>query len=209
MGRKRQAPKDGSEDGEEDKENTEEVPNTIERLMSCMEAMMKMMKETMEKQMNVLQREIFDIKTMLEKETEKRRRVLQENEDLKREVSILHAQTNALTEKIDNIEQDKLSNDIVLSNVNKNEVSSPREAFKGIINRTLMTEVVKDSDICHINTTRSKDPDKITIIATLNENCTKMAILKQRKMFAKNRIFVKENLTKNRYKLFTATKKIC
>ena len=74
----------------------------------------------------MLQRQIYDIKTMLKKETEKRRRVLHENEDLKREVSILRAQTNALNEKINNIEQDKISNDIVLSKVNKNEASSPR-----------------------------------------------------------------------------------
>lgn len=43
------------------------------------------MKETMERQMDILLKEMLrlEIKTLLKKETEKRRRVLQENRDLR------------------------------------------------------------------------------------------------------------------------------
>ena len=178
-----------------------EKPNTLEKIMKCMEEMIKMIKDTME----MLQHEILDLKTMVERETEKRRKVLHENEDLRGEINFLKAETNTL-KKIDELEQDQLSFDIVISNIEQTEVSSPSDTFKGLVNKTLMTEVVQDSDIARINVVRSKEFNKMTLIATLTDMSTKNAIMSQRKLFMRKKLYVKDNLTQHRYKLLKATK---
>ena len=92
--------------------------------MRCVEQIIDMIKETMEKKMDILQK-MFEMKTQLEKEIEKQRRVLQENQDLRGEINNLRNQTSFLHEKLDELEQDELNFDVLLSNIQIEEVSNP------------------------------------------------------------------------------------
>ena len=207
MGRSKKPARDESEE----RAQNEEMPNnTVERMMKCVEEMVRMMRETMERQLEMLQREIFDLKTAVETEVDKRRRVLQENESLREEVEELKNNTRSLRDRIDEMEQDQLSFDVVLSNIpiiNNTEVSNPSDAFKGIVNNTL-GDIIQDSDISRINVVRSKDSQSVSLIATLIDMSKKNAIMKDRKKFLNKKIYAKDNLTPARYKLLKVTKEI-
>ena len=69
-----------------------------------------------------------------------------------------------------------------------------------------MGEVVCDDDLISTTIVGKRGAPKMTLIGKLKNNSTKKAILTQKKMFLKEKIYVKENLTPYKYRLFKTTK---
>ena len=63
-----------------------------------------------------------------------------------------------------------------------------------------MGEVVCDDDLISTTIVGKRGAPKMTLIGKLKNNSTKKAILTQKKMFLKEKIYVKENLTPYKYR---------
>ena len=151
------------------------------------------------------------MKTAVETEVDKRRRVLQENESLREEVEELKNNTRSLRDRIDEMEQDQLSFDVVLSYIpiiNNTEVSNPSDAFKGIVNNTL-GDIIQDSDISRINVVRSKDSQSVSLIATLIDMSKKNAIMKDRKKIFEQKNICKRQLDASKIQIIKSHKRNC
>ena len=183
-----------------------EIPDTHITMMAWMEKVSKMISDGFEKHLQILQTEIFQIKTDLDKEKKKTERLSKENEGLRRDMKLAINEVNFLADRVEQLDQEKRQCDIVINNIDVSDVKEPVKFFQTVVNSTLMGEVVADSDILNATAIEKRKNNKMTLIGTLKNVATKKAILVQRKMFIKNNLYVKENLTPYKFSLFKSTR---
>ena len=177
-------------------------------LIPWMENLTSLIKSGFEKHLELLQAEIYLLRKDVDAEKEKRKHLERLNEGLSQQMTFLANDLNDMEEKIDKVEQEKRSNDVVIENVEKLEVSDPGKHMQELINTTLMGKVVEDGDIIKTFIIPNKrNPTKMTLIGKFKNDLLKKAILAQRKMFIAKNMFPKENLTPYRYRIYTAARK--
>ena len=172
-----------------------------------MQDITKLIKEGFEKQMEVLQHEIFQLKKGLDEEKKKRMELETENDQIKTEMKYLIGEVSYLHEKVEEAEQDKRNCDIVIDNVRRERVSDPRTHLRTIINETLMTEVVEDKDLLSaVIINKKDDEDKMILIGKLRDPSIKKTILSHKRLFIQKRLYARENLTSYKYGLYREAK---
>lgn len=163
-------------------------------------------KNGFERHLDVLQHEIFEMRKEQEKDKNKIQALERDNEELKHDLSYLNGELQVMIEKMDQMEQKERRNDLIFDNVENFPVSGSGEELQVLVNKTLMGEVITDSDIKSTRVFRKQKSDKTTIIATFKSLSIKKAILGQKKLFMKKNVFVKENLTPARFELLKLTR---
>ena len=172
-----------------------------------MQDISKLIKDGFERQMEVLQHEIFQLKKEQEKEKERRIELERENDDMKSEIKYLMGEVSYLNEKVEEAEQEKRNCDIVIDNVKREKVSDPRSHLRTIINETMMTEVVEDKDLLSAIIVKKKyDDDKMIMIGKLRDPSIKKTILSHKRMFTQKRLYARENLSTYKYNLYRDAK---
>ena len=172
-----------------------------------MQDISKLIKDGFERQMEVLQHEIFQLKKEQEKEKEKRMELERENDEMKSELKYLMGEVSYLNERVEEAEQEKRNCDIVIDNVKREKVSDPRTHLRTIINETMMTDVVEDKDLLSAVIVKKKgDEDKMIMIGKLRDVSIKKTILTQKRLFIQKRLYVRENLTSYKYGLYRDAK---
>ena len=168
-----------------------------------MEEMQRVIKTSFDRQLEALQAEFFDMKRDLDREREKRKRLEEENYELRIEVKQLSIEVDGVLEKMDSEDQEKRRNDVVLENLETQEVSDAKGFFVTEVNKNLMGKIIEESDVERVVVLKNRyNSSKMTLIATMKAEMNKNAILSQKKMFREKNIYAKENLTKHRYNLF-------
>ena len=173
-----------------------------------MEKMMELVKTGFETHLQALQAEIFEMKKDQKIEKERRKKIEKENEMMKDQLHYLTMKIEEMETASEQHEQEKRNLDIVIENIDNTEVSDPCQHLRTLINKTLKGQVVDEDEIVKaVKITNKRNPKKMILIGTLKNKSTKKAILTQRKMFALQNIFAKENLTPHRHKLHMVAKK--
>ena len=181
-------------------------PDLFVSMNEWMENITKLLKEGFERQLEVLHSEIFQLKKALDEEREKRGVLEKENCELRGEVRYIHGELDFLNGKIEQFDQERRQNDIVVSNIEATDTSDPNKLLQSIVNKTLLVEVISDCDLISTTVIRKWGTQKMNLIGKLKDKMTKKAILTQKKMFVQNKLYVKENLTPYKYGLFKAAK---
>ena len=116
-------------------------------LIPWMENLTSLIKSGFEKHLELLQAEIYLLRKDVDAEKEKRKHLERLNEGLSQQMTFVTNDLHDMEEKIDKVEQEKRSNDVVIENVEKLEVSDPGKHMQELINTTLMGKVMEDGDI--------------------------------------------------------------
>ena len=176
----------------------------LQLMEKMIENLSKLIKETYEKQMEVLQAEIFSLKKEVDIEKMRRKRLEEKTTGLQDDVKVLNASMNFTLNKLDDHEQEKRSCDIIIDNLDDiTEVRDASQHVCQVVNSALMGTIIEKSDIKNTKIIKNKfKKHKMTIITTLSSEANKRAILSQKKLFRAKNIYVKENLTPQRYQLF-------
>ena len=181
------------EDEDHSEEEVEMEDSILSKLLPWMENITSLIKSGFEKHLNILQSEVYTLKINLDNEREKTSHLQKQNATLQTQLNILHGDFKNLEEKVDKLDQEKISNDIVIENLDKKEVSDPRKHLQEVINSTLMGQVVTDQDIIKASIFSNKrDPAKMTMIGKLKDESIKKAILTQKKMFFAKKYMLKK-----------------
>ena len=160
-----------------------------------------------EKNMDILQHQIFEMRNEIDEEKKKTDELKEENSRLQGEINFIHARLCRLLERQEEEEQEKNNLDIVIDNVDNGGVSDASKAFVKIVNETLMGEVIRENEVEKAFSIKNKrNPETAFIIATVTSKSLKKAIFSQKKMFRSKNFYIRENLTKSRYQLLKSTK---
>ena len=144
----------------------------LQLMEKMIENLSKLIKETYEKQMEVLQAEIFSLKKEVDIEKTRRKRLEEKTTGLQDDVKVLNASMNFTLNKLDDHEQEKRSCDIIIDNLDDiTEVRDASQHVCQVVNSTLMGTIIEKSDIK--NTKIIKNKFKMTIITTLSSEANK------------------------------------
>ena len=177
-----------------------------------MSMVQKTIKEGFERQIDYLNKEIFDLHTKCSKNERDLSELRDENEELRSTVDFLRRKVDTIEYSQDEAQQDALMNDIVLSNVPSESISNDPDSEKivNIINKCAMGQVISKDEVRVKRAFKARnDPSKSTVILTLDKVLLKNAILTQKKLFASRGIFCRENLTPRRHRLLALVRKEC
>ena len=180
----------------------------LQMMERMFENMTKLIKDMLEKHMEAYQAEISSLKKELDIEKKRRKKMEEEAAELRSECKSVNASLTYVFEKLNGLDQEKLNCDIVLDNVDATEEVRDASGFVcELVNKTLMGTIIEKNDIKMTKVIKNKyKKDKITVITTLSSVANKKAILSQKKLFKPKNIYVKENLTPLRYRLFKETR---
>ena len=112
-----------------------------------------------------------------------------------------------IAEQCDEMEKADRLCDVVIDNIEMpTNVEDSDNFFKTFVNKTLMGEVIGEGELIKTSVYRKRGSNKVTIIGKLKNLATKIAILKQKKMFIQKGVYAKENLTPRKFQLFKDAK---
>ena len=178
----------------------QKMEECISILKSFIENMTKVITTSFEKHSEALQSEIFAMRKEVEAEKKMRRQCEEEISTLKGQLKYVHGELQYMLDKQEAFEQDLRLCDVVMD-LEDQDVSDPKGQFCEIVNKTLMGKVIEKDDVKKVTVKKNNRTKRMSLIATMDGDHCKKAILKQKKMFREKKIYVKENLTSQRYKL--------
>ena len=176
-------------------------------MKTMMENLTEIMRASFEKQTDVLHHEIFSLKDTLDQERQKRKKLEKENENLQADMTQIRREMQCLNDRLDDYDQNTRNSDVVFDNINREEVKDVRDFTTKLVNDALMGKVLDKNDLKKATIIKNKrNPQKMSIIATLCSETDKKSIFTQKKLFRAKNVYVKENLTQQRFRLFKDVK---
>lgn len=188
-------------------ENEDCLTAFIEKMTSFMQDGFERQIASLREELEIVKKDLKEIKTELKMEKEKNKKMLQEKEELKEEMLSINGDLNYLLQKMDDSEQEKRNLDVVIDDVDEGLIKGEKDPFVHLVNKTLMGKVLEAEEMSATKIVRKKTNGRLTVIGTLKSQAAKRAILSQKKMFYQKNMYVKENLTPHRFKLLMDTRR--
>ena len=107
---------------------------------------------------------MFQLRKDQDREKENRRRLQEQNDNLRVDVSNLRLEVDFLADKLDEEEKEKRRHDIVLDNIelidDDGDVRPPSKCLQNIANKVLLGKVISDDDLIKTTVIKNVAPKK-------------------------------------------------
>ena len=176
-------------------ESTNEIINTIKSMFT---EMMTQMKEDNERSYEVLKSEIFDLNQKCERVEKENRLLKEKNNKLEERMGLVKAQTDCFAAKLNDMEQEKLSNGV---NIINNSETFDKKIFSVCDNFHI-------NDVSFVKTLKTKNSGKFLHNIIVKNDSVKNNLFKNKKKLRDEGNSIFESLTKFNQNLLAEAKNL-
>jgi hypothetical protein len=186
-------------------------PDSFAKMMEVFEKftskILDQMNKNFNKQTELLSTELFELRKQIDLMQGQNTALQEENVKIKKEILTQRVMFEELEQKIDQMEQDKYKDDIVITGDFEIPSVSPI-TISSFLHKMCPSSSISHASISSFFLSKNKTGQSLLKL-TVKDRTEKISVLKSKKELAKKNIFVNEVLTNLRYKLLMTAKRLC
>jgi regulator of replication initiation timing len=196
---------DKSDNAAKVSENGDILAKMLEMFEKFTGVIVEQMKQNAQVHSEMMSCELFDIKTRLDNLEKENLKLRQENEELKKRQGMLEGKMEKSEVALDDQEQMKLKNDVIVTG--NFEVENSSASMANFLKKTCDVNI-NPASITKVATTKNKMGQNMVRMTIVN-SAERIALLKSKKTLLKKKIYVSEALTNQKFQLLMASKAMC